>query len=457
MESSLQYLATVVAMMVSSSTLRLPLQPKRSFPTLSLRTSRYARVFPCSPVTRRVPWSRRDRVLKHVADGRLDKYGTPVMTLRASLKASTTSCRREPRRPSRCRSLALTDKSRLPWSLVGLTPSTPTLPAPCSLWRPSQGVYSQAVSHEVVGVNHVSHRGVDRTKLTSAVMKERLHQAERAQLNFAAAASHELRTPLHQINAAASLLRATLQNGFLTPKSSPSLGLSPPKQPLVESPLPLPPLAQPPLDKPSDETPKTSKDETIKVVQPPASAPGGSTTSGLPLKRSKDGLERPSLRHLPSDDKADALAQLEIIESNGMALGTILENIIDTLDIGRLTSRLETKLVPGLLDPARAQSLQQTPIQTPGEAQTARTGGDGKKGAGAKEAEERLVTATFDEVLEKVVMDCIALEERSRKIHGSTVGGAKGLEDVEVVLEVLPRGRGGWKMAQDPGPLSRYV
>jgi hypothetical protein len=37
------------------------------------------------------------------------------------------------------------------------------------------------------------------------------------------------------------------------------------------------------------------------------------------------------------DDRVEALAQLEIIEAKGLALGQILENIIGTLDIGRFS------------------------------------------------------------------------------------------------------------------------
>jgi hypothetical protein len=31
------------------------------------------------------------------------------------------------------------------------------------------------------------------------------------------------------------------------------------------------------------------------------------------------------------------------------------------------------------------------------------------------------------------------------------------LEDVEILLEVMPRLRGRWILATDPGPLSRYA
>src|SRR5690348_5608165 len=112
-------------------------------------------------------------------------------------------------------------------------------------------------------------------------MKEKLHQAERAQLNFAAAASHELRTPLHQINAAAALLRDSLRAAMGEPSSEENLD-------------------------PSSASAATS----------PRSAP-------------------PTLVAVSLEDQSEALAQLETIETNGLALGHILENIIDTLDIGR--------------------------------------------------------------------------------------------------------------------------
>ncbi|WWC63013.1 uncharacterized protein I303_105611 [Kwoniella dejecticola CBS 10117] len=187
--------------------------------------------------------------------------------------------------------------------------------------------------------------------LLASVMKERLHRAERAQLNFAAAASHELRTPLHQINAAASLLRMALHGV---------------------------------LENEGDEMPKVSR-----------------------------------------DDRIEALAQLEIIEANGMSLGGILENIIDTLDIGKMASKIDqvqtnpdgTVIPPDLLRSKDATNI-----------------------------------VEFTEVLENVVDDAMRVEAKSRRIATGS-----GLEDVEVILEVLPRHRGGWKMSTDPGPLSRAL
>ncbi|WWC88243.1 uncharacterized protein L201_003149 [Kwoniella dendrophila CBS 6074] len=187
--------------------------------------------------------------------------------------------------------------------------------------------------------------------LLASVMKERLHRAERAQLNFAAAASHELRTPLHQINAAASLLRMALHGV---------------------------------LEHEGDTMPKVSR-----------------------------------------EDRIEALAQLEIIEANGLSLGGILENIIDTLDIGKMASKVEqvqtnadgTAIPPDLLRPRGSANI-----------------------------------TDFAEVLENVVDDAMRVEAKTKRIATGT-----GLENVEVILEVLPRNRGTWKMSSDSGPLARAL
>jgi hypothetical protein len=134
---------------------------------------------------------------------------------------------------------------------------------------------------------------------------------------------------------------------------------------------------------------------------------------------------------LPSEDRAEALAQLEIIETNGIALGTILENIIDTLDIGRLTNKLESKMV-------NTDSVNTT------------LAGEGAVAPSLEAKTTPTPTAAFDVVLENVVMNAISLEDRSRRATGGS-----SMENVEVVLEVLPRSRGTWMMAQDPGPLTR--
>ena len=46
------------------------------------------------------------------------------------------------------------------------------------------------------------------------------------------------------------------------------------------------------------------------------------------------------------EDVVEALAQLEIIEMKGLALSQILENIISTLDSGRLSGPLEEEMNP---------------------------------------------------------------------------------------------------------------
>ncbi|KAK4686457.1 hypothetical protein P7C73_g3663, partial [Tremellales sp. Uapishka_1] len=193
--------------------------------------------------------------------------------------------------------------------------------------------------------------------LLASVMKERLHRVERAQLSFAAAASHELRTPLHQLNAAAAMLRQSLGVGSHSPGGTPF--------------------------------------EFGEAVNPRAGPPS------------------PSDRH-------EVMSQLEIIESNGASLGSILENIIDTLDIGQSASRSkESGMYPSV---------------------------------NGKAEDNRRQTSNLGTVLENILTESILTEEKSRR-----VAGTKGLEDVEIILEVAPRNRGGWLMTDDSGPLSRAL
>lgn len=192
------------------------------------------------------------------------------------------------------------------------------------------------------------------------VMKEKLHQVGRAQLHFAAAASHELRTPLHQINAAASVLRHSLHAA---------------------------------MGQVGGEMPVDPTSPTVPHPSPP-------TPVAVSL-----------------EDRVEALAQLEIIEANGLALGHSLENIIDTLDIGRLSAGFEAETSPD-------------------------------RAAGP--AKPRGRTNDLAQVVEDVVKDAIDLETKSRN-----VAGVKGMDDVEVILEVLPRDRGLWLMFDDKGPLAR--
>lgn len=116
------------------------------------------------------------------------------------------------------------------------------------------------------------------------------------------------------------------------------------------------------------------------------------------------------------DDRREASIHLEVIESNGAALGQILENIIDTLDIGRAVSTRSNGTNPA------AVPLPDIPEQM----------------------------YNLSDVLEGVVKDVIMQESKARR-----VAGEKGLEDVEILLEVMPRLRGRWVLATDPGPLSR--
>ncbi|ORY31773.1 hypothetical protein BCR39DRAFT_525320 [Naematelia encephala] len=210
--------------------------------------------------------------------------------------------------------------------------------------------------------------------LLASVMKERLHQAERAQLNFAAAASHELRTPLHQINAAATLLRVCLDPALTSPAVSPPVS----------------------TDMASPRSPQSPRQ------------PGSPSSSKV----------------LASEDRIEALAHLEIIESNGLALGNILENIIDTLDIGRMSGRMDEAVA--LLD--------------------------GQMPAGAIPGANEQRWTDLAQVLEKVVESAIESEIKTRKI-----AGLDGLENVEMILEMLPRNRGGWLMTNDSGPVARAL
>ena len=57
----------------------------------------------------------------------------------------------------------------------------------------------------------------------------------------------------------------------------------------------------------------------------------------------------------------------------------------------------------------------------------------------------------FAEVIEQVVTEALAMEGKSRRIHGGPL-----MEDVEVILEMTPRARGGWMMTDDSGPLLRW-
>lgn len=213
-------------------------------------------------------------------------------------------------------------------------------------------------------------------------MKERLHLVERAQLSFAAAASHELRTPLHQLNAAAAMLRQTLGGALVTPNVTP------------------------PLEDPGEMSSKKSF----------------SSVSGQSTSSQSEMLEPDNFRflqpELDAETRKEAISQLEIIESNGSSLGSILDNIIDTLDIGRsAANRHEDKAISGSALATRPTENRAT---------------------------------NFSAVLEEVLHDALRTEVKARR-----VAGVKNLDDVEVILEIIPRARGGWLMTDDSGPLSR--
>ncbi len=109
--------------------------------------------------------------------------------------------------------------------------------------------------------------------------------AERAQLNFAAAASHELRTPLHQIAAAASLIKGSIHSLFNGSGAAP----------------------------PHDSETISSASQTINTPELSSSPTGGIG------------------RMATDEQREEVYNQLEIIDFNGQALSQILGNIIDTL------------------------------------------------------------------------------------------------------------------------------
>jgi hypothetical protein len=163
---------------------------------------------------------------------------------------------------------------------------------------------------------------------------------------------------------------------------------------------------------------------------------------------------------LAAEDRADAMSQLEMIEANGLALGQILENIIDTLDIGRVSSMIEegaaATFSSGLPGAQAANAAGGHDVGMPGatgnpdtvgHTMIARTGGGGKS---PKDADESRVD--LSKLLEEVVRQTIELENKSRRIAGK-----ESLDKVEIILEVAPRTRGQWMMATDPGPLIRCV
>ena len=177
-------------------------------------------------------------------------------------------------------------------------------------------------------VSRVTYRG------RQTVMKVRLHQAERAQLNFAAAASHELRTPLHQLTAAATLLRAALQPVLDTPRRS--IGSASPA--LDVSPILIDPVVAATTTATDMEPASATHDPTIRPNSAEAGPwPASSASMSIRSNSSDSRPKRSVLKLIGFEDRSEALEQLDIIETNGLAFGTILEHLIDTFDLVRLT------------------------------------------------------------------------------------------------------------------------
>jgi hypothetical protein len=196
---------------------------------------------------------------------------------------------------------------------------------------------------------------------------------------------------------------------------------------------------------------------------------------------------------LDEEQRQDAAIQLDVIETNGLALGQILGNIIDSLDIGKsIQSR------PGEVPPLKPQGLSKTPINASTSTMVLSPGSSGLKidiadpnthaaltalksptdennssssssfltgsaEAGAtsskpgasdivapQEGPAKADLVDFALELEKVVLDGMTLEHRMR-----TLAGQEGLDKVEVIVEVLPRTRGGWQVRNNAGPLLR--
>lgn len=273
-------------------------------------------------------------------------------------------------------------------------------------------------------------------------MKEKLHQAERAQLNFAAAASHELRTPLHQINAAAALLRQSLQHA------------------LVPSPANSPVASRSSSLHPSELSTGTNNGSSISGSSdsPDTLDTRDDSNSTQTTRTSRESLHTGFGR----EEKHDAMAHLEMIEANGIALGQILENIIDTLDIGRLSANLEETISAGEGANLGAGGIGSVGgmggVDQDGLASAAIASGAQSRSSPSMNARAGTIPAMLNgdervnlaDLMEKVILDTVSLENKSRRISGRV-----GLDDVEVLLEMMPRIRGGWLVASNPGPLMR--
>jgi hypothetical protein len=116
-----------------------------------------------------------------------------------------------------------------------------------------------------------------------------------------------------------------------------------------------------------------------------------------------------------AETRQEIAHQLDVIEANGAALSNILENIVDTLDVGRLA-------------PKRGRSS------------TAMASG-----------EDQVLTemVSLSAMLEEVTNEVMATNAKLRRVAGGDP------DNVEAILEVIPRERGGWLMGRDDGPLRR--
>jgi hypothetical protein len=144
-----------------------------------------------------------------------------------------------------------------------------------------------------------------------------------------------------------------------------------------------------------------------------AYSPGSSPTAEqTPSEDASEVTEAPDST-INSDTRAEIAHQLDVIEANGLALSSILENIVDTLDVGRLAPKKSRNAGPS--------------------------------------GEEEVLTemVSLSDMLEEIMNEVMATNNKLRKVAGGAVA------KVEAILEVLPRVRGGWLMGRDDGPLRR--
>lgn len=142
--------------------------------------------------------------------------------------------------------------------------------------------------------------------------------------------------------------------------------------------------------------------------------------------------------------------QLDVIETNGLALGQILGNIIDSLDIGRSIQAVEGGGKPVIAPSSTLSSLKES--SSAGGPKAPSMGKNPTSPGSPAPAPAQPELTDFGLILEDVVLDGMNLEHRMRSLVGQD-----GIDKVEVILEVLPRSRGGWMVKDAPGPLLRFV